>query len=59
MRYQLVDFYENSEGEYIDGGIDVRSPEQYTIFGNVKTAFLEIVGNIHDTPELLKDGEKK
>lgn len=39
--------------------IDVRSPEQYTIFGNVKTAFLEIVGNIHDTPELLKDGEKK
>ena len=22
MRYQLVDFYENPDGEYIDGGID-------------------------------------
>ncbi|MDE5582630.1 MAG: YopX family protein [Ruminococcus sp.] len=39
--------------------IDVKSPEQYTIFGNVKTTFMEIVGNIHDNLELLKDGEKK
>ncbi|MDE7137102.1 MAG: YopX family protein [Ruminococcus sp.] len=34
--------------------IDVKSPEQYTIFGNVKTTFMEIVGNIHDNPKLLK-----
>ena len=39
--------------------IDVKSPEQYTIFGNVKTTFMEIVGNIYDNPELLRDSDNK
>ena len=38
--------------------IDVKNPKQYTIFGNVKTTFMEIVGNIHDNPELM-GGERK
>lgn len=35
MKYQLVDFYENPDGEYIDGGID----ENGEYYGGFETLY--------------------